>query len=374
VNDLPLGGLSAATFLRRHWQRAPLLVRRAVADFAGLIDLQGMIALACSDDCESRLILRQAGRWSLEHGPFDRARFRRLPARDWTLLVQGIERFLEPAHALLAKFSFIPHARLDDLMVSYAAPGGGVGPHFDSYDVFLLQGPGRRRWRIGRQRDLSLHPDLPLKILRRFQPQGTAVLDAGDMLYLPPQFAHDGIAVDACFTYSIGFRAPSHRELISEFLAFLEDRLQPQGRYADPGLSLQQAPAEIPAAMILRTGKVLRTIRWNRRDAVEFLGTWLTEPKNLVRFRPPVQPLSPAAFGRAAQARGVALAPASQMLHSGTQLFLNGEPARSTGSALRVLKKLADARALRGRDVPRSPQAGELLYQWYRHGYICLAA
>src|SRR5262245_52131774 len=198
-----LGGLTPKDFLRRHWQKTPLLVRQAAPGFRGVIDLAGMIAAAARDDCESRLVLRSGGSWAVEHGPFAPSRLRRLPPRGWTLLVQGVEQFSDAARQLLSRFSFIPYSRLDDLMVSFAPDGGGVGPHFDSYDVFLLQGPGRRRWQVSRQRDLALHEDLPLKILRRFRSQGEALLSPGDMLYLPPHFAHDGVAVGGCYTYSI---------------------------------------------------------------------------------------------------------------------------------------------------------------------------
>jgi len=146
VTKTLLGGLSVPTFLQRHWQKQPLLVHGAFPGFDGLLDFGGMIELAGRDDCESRLVVRHGDRWSVEHGPFDRKRFSHLPPRDWTLLVQGLEQMLPAARQLLSHFNFIPYGRLDDLMVSYAPAGGGVGPHFDSYDVFLLQGPGNGGW------------------------------------------------------------------------------------------------------------------------------------------------------------------------------------------------------------------------------------
>ena len=208
-----LGGISVGSFMRAHWQKEARLVRGALPGFAGLADAGALRKLAMRDDVESRLVVREGRSWSLAHGPFRAADFRALPRRDWTLLVQGLNLHVDAADALLRRFAFLPFARLDDLMVSYAAPGGGVGPHIDSYDVFLLQGFGRRRWRYGRQPDLTLKPGLPLKILRRFTPDATAVLAPGDMLYLPPHAAHDGTAIDACTTYSIGFRAADATEL-----------------------------------------------------------------------------------------------------------------------------------------------------------------
>lgn len=370
VNRTLLGGLSAPAFLRRHWQKTPLLVRNAVPGFAGILDLRDMVELAGRDDCESRLIMRNGRNWTVEHGPFSPSHLRSLPARDWTLLVQGVDLLLPEARQLLSQFRFIPYSRLDDLMVSYAPDGGGVGPHFDSYDVFLLQGPGRRRWRVSRQRDLALREDSPLKILKHFRHQGEAELGPGDMLYLPPHFAHDGTAVGDCYTYSIGFRAPSHQELASEFLMFLEERLRLSGRYADPDLALQGHPAEIGAAMIRKIGGALRGIRWSSRDTVDFLGAYLTEPKQQVRFTPP-RALPIRAFVQAARRKGVCLAPGSQMLYSGARLFINGESADITQGALR---KLADDRRLPGRRFPRDGGAVELLYQWYRAGYISVCA
>lgn len=365
--------MSAAAFLRRHWQKTPLLVRNALPGFEGVLELRDMIDLAGRDDCESRLIMRNGRSWAVEHGPFRPARFRQLPLRNWTLLVQGVDLFLQEARQLLSQFSFIPYSRLDDLMVSYAPDGGGVGPHFDSYDVFLLQGPGRRRWKVSRQRDLALRENIPLKVLKHFHPGGEAVLEPGDMLYLPPQFAHDGTAVGDCYTYSIGFRAPSHRELASEFLMFLEERLRVPGRYADPELSLQDHPAEIGPAMVRKIGKILRGIRWTSRDAVDFIGSYLTEPKQQVRFLPPARALAFDAFSRSARRGGVRLLPGSQMLYSGAKLFINGEVAIA-GASAEALRRLANARVLSGRRFPRNREIAELLYQWYRAGYISVNA
>ncbi|MGH8800150.1 MAG: cupin domain-containing protein, partial [Casimicrobiaceae bacterium] len=245
----PLGGLTPAAFLRRHWQKRALLVRDAIPGFEGLLSRAELIRMAGRDDVESRLVLRERARWSLTHGPFRAADFRTLPGRGWTLLVQGVNLHVRAADALLRRFAFIPYARLDDLMVSYAAPGGGVGPHFDSYDVFLLQGDGRRRWRTSGQRNLALKPGLPLKILARFRPEHAWTLGPGDMLYLPPDCAHDGVALDACTTYSIGFRAPSAQQLATAFLDWLRDDMALDGRYADPDLRPTREPARIGDAM-----------------------------------------------------------------------------------------------------------------------------
>jgi 50S ribosomal protein L16 3-hydroxylase len=373
MNNRLLGGLSASTFLRRHWQKQPLLVRGAMPGFTGVLDLGDMIELACRDDCESRLVLRNADRWAVEHGPFERKRFARLPGRNWTLLLQGLDQMLPAARQLLSHFDFIPYNRLDDLMVSYAPAGGGVGAHFDSYDVFLLQGPGRRQWRVGRPHDLTLVENAPLKILKRFSPDGQCLLSAGDMLYLPPEFAHDGVAVDACYTYSIGFRAPSHRELMSQFLIFLEERWDGGGRYSDPDLSVQTHPAQLGAGMIEKVERILGGISWTRRDVAEFLGSYLTEPKPNVLFAPPRKPLSEIAFAHASRRDGVELALASLMLYGKAHLFINGEQYKMNKVLATPMRRLADARRLPGHRIPLKGPVTEMLYRWYRAGYIHLS-
>jgi 50S ribosomal protein L16 3-hydroxylase len=365
-----LGGRTPAAFLRRYWQRDALLIRTALPGFAGLLSPRQLTALATRDDVESRLVVRDGTRWSLAHGPFRRAELRSLPPRDWTLLVQGVNLHHRDADALLRRFDFVPFARLDDLMVSFAVPGGGVGPHFDSYDVFLLQGPGRRRWRYGRQRDLALRAGLPLKILKEFAPRHDAVLDPGDMLYLPPSFAHDGVAIEPCMTYSIGFRAPAANELAVAFLDWLRDRIALEGGYIDPGLRATREPARIGTAMHRRCESMLAAIRWTSRDVERFVGTLLSEPKPLISFTRPAR-MSRLAFRARASRAGVRLDPRTQLLYDGRQLYINGEALRwpSTGAA--TLRRLANARALPGRTVAAaSADAWALMYDWHRHGYL----
>ena len=368
-----LGGMSASAFLRRHWQKLPLLVREAIPGFDGIVDFDTMVELAGRDDCEARLVVRTGRRWSVEHGPFMRKRFSRLPAHDWTLLVQGLERMLPAARHLLSHFSFIPYSRLDDVMISYAPAGGGVGPHFDSYDVFLLQGPGQRRWGVSRQRDLALVDDAPLKLLKRFSPDGHCLVSPGDLLYLPPAFCHDGVAVGSSFTYSIGFRAPSHQELASQFLIYLEDRIADDGRYNDADLSMQANPAQISAAMLSKVGRVLRNISWTSGDVTEFLGRYLSEPKALVVFSPPHRVLSQFAFTRAARRNGVELSLASLMLYGNAMLFINGESHKTAKSIPSALRRLADTRQLSAHMVPAQGMVIDMLYRWYRAGYIYLS-
>ena len=245
-----LGEISIDTFLKEYWHKKPLLIRGAIPNFEGFLTPNELAGLACEEDVQSRLVSYQKKQWKLEQGPFPEKRFAKLPERDWTLLVQSVNHHMQEGNDLLQQFNFIPHARLDDLMVSYAPDGGGVGPHFDSYDVFLLQGCGQRLWRMSEQKDLSLVAGAPLRILQNFHSEQEWTLSAGDMLYLPPHVAHWGIAIGDCMTYSIGFRAPSAEELSGEFLNYLQMRRELSGRYSDPDLTVQSHPAEISAGMI----------------------------------------------------------------------------------------------------------------------------
>ena len=223
-----LGGLSAEEFLAEYWQKKPLLVRQAVPGFTGVVTRDEIFQLARDPDVESRYVTHNNRDWEVIHGP-QKASDLRNKKRPWTVLVQGLNLFCPDGDALLHRFDFIPQARLDDLMVSYAVDGGGVGPHFDNYDVFLLQGIGQRRWLISDQEDRTLIEDAPLKILQDFQPVHDWVLNPGDMLYLPPQWAHNGIAIGECTTYSIGFRSPTYQELAQQFLGYLQDTIQIDG-------------------------------------------------------------------------------------------------------------------------------------------------
>jgi 50S ribosomal protein L16 3-hydroxylase len=366
-----LGGLSASTFLSRYWQKKPLLVRNAISDFKGVVQAPELFALATHGEIEARLVQRRGAAWRMYRGPFSRAELARLPARNWTLLVQGVNLALPAADALLRRFAFLPYARLDDLMVSYAVTGGGVGPHFDSYDVFLLQGPGRRRWRISRQRDKTLVPGAPLKILRDFRPQEEWLLEPGDMLYLPPGWAHEGVALEPCFTYSIGFRAPSHEEIAREFLAFLQERVRSGGLYADRGARTARHAAEIPAAMVRRAVSVARRIRWRERDVARFLGEYLSSPKPHVVFARPRRPESPGRFAARCRSRGLRLDLRSQMLFRGNDFYVNGEFAEAPARLRRWLVRLADERAL----ASGLPQALlRILYGWYLSGWLHIGA
>ncbi len=365
-----LGGMMPRVFLARYWQKRPLLVRRAWPGLRDPVSVSDLFGLAARDDCEARLVECRGRRWQLRHGPLPRAARAGLPDAHWTLLVHGLNHFVPAADRMLRAFAFIPYSRLDDVMVSYAARGGGVGPHVDSYDVFLLQGGGRRRWRIAIGGDRTLDPRAPLRVLRRFRAEREWVLETGDMLYLPPGVAHEGTALEPCFTYSIGFRAPSVHELATEFLAYLQEhRRFPDTRYADPDLRPVERPACLDDATVRRATRMVAAVRWSGRDVASFLGVFLSEPKPQVRFFRPQPALGRAAFARACARRGVALAPATGMLYRRGRIFVNGELATARGADWLLLARLADRRAL----PPGTSFTGAalaLLYTWYRAGYL----
>jgi len=349
-----LGGMSAQEFLRRHWQKKPLLVRGALPGFRGVASREQLLRLAARPDVESRLVRRDGARWRVTHGPFARA----APRRNATLLVQGVNLHLAAADRLLRMFSFLPQARLDDVMVSWAAPGGGVGPHFDSYDVFLVQAAGRRVWRLQRPRRWRLLQDVPLKLIEGFAAEEEILAEPGDLLYLPPGWGHDGVALEDCLTCSVGLRTPQGEELAAGFLDYLHERGLPRSQYRDPGLRPAARSGEIPRAMVQHTAATLGRIRWSRGDAGRFLGRFLTVPKPHVVFRPPARPLTRAAFARR---RSIVLDPKTQLLYRGKYCYCNGEE-YVTAPALRAL---ADRR----RSLVRAAQA-DLFYAWYLAGFL----
>jgi 50S ribosomal protein L16 3-hydroxylase len=363
-----LNGLTPAQFLLRHWQKKPLLARASLPQFTALANRRDLIELAQDAQAESRLVIRNGRRWQVRHGPLSRRDFSALPARNWTLLVQGVNHLLPQAQELLDRFAFIPHARLDDLMVSYAPPGGGVGPHFDSYDVFLLQGEGRRRWQVSSQRDLALVDDAPLKILRSFRAGREWTLSGGDMLYLPPRYAHDGVALDDCITYSVGFRAPSAQDLCSRFLDFLQDRLMVPGIYADPGLKPAKNPGHIDRRLTRELLRLLGGLRWTRSDLLQFIGEDLSTPKPHVVFAPPQRALTSSAFTRRVATAGLRLLPQTILLYDDSAFYINGERCVVSAGAGKRIRRLADRRGLPPSVLPAA--AAGTLYAWYRAGYL----
>ena len=360
-----LGGLSAAQFMRSHWQKKPLLVRQAIPGFVPPVARAALFDLAAQDGVESRLVQQVDDVWTLQSGPFNRRALPPLKRPHWTLLVQGVDLYSDPVHALMQQFRFVPDARLDDVMISYASDGGGVGPHFDSYDVFLIQAHGQRRWRIGRQKDLTLRDDVAMKILAHFEPEEEYVLEPGDMLYLPPGWAHDGIAEGECMTYSVGFRVPERADLARELLVRLADE-DDEGcakpvLYRDGKQPAVHQPAEIPATLHAFARDALERALAEPRALERALGEYLTEPKANVWFEP---------GDSRAMLEQVVLDRRTRMMYDADHIFINGESYRAAGADAALMRQLADQRQLDRRAVAlASDGALELLSVWCADGW-----
>jgi 50S ribosomal protein L16 3-hydroxylase len=411
-----LGGISPAEFMSKYWQKKPLLIRGAIPNFKPLLSRDELFALAQQDDVESRLIVentsakrkKSAPVWTMANGPFseDTTELPALKKANWTLLVQGVDLHDGQVHALKNQFRFAPDARLDDVMISFATDGGGVGPHFDSYDVFLLQAQGKRRWRIGKQKDLRLQKNVPLKILANFAPTQEFVLEAGDMLYLPPMYAHEGVAVGECMTYSIGFRAPAELELARELLQrFADDTLEDEEAaeedeeveednfedenkalageytaniatkniaktlYRDPKQAAVDAPALIPLALLDFAKQSVEKVLSDPDVLARHIGEYLTEPKANVWFDEP-EPDSENDVILTRQNR-IDLHPRSQMLFDARHIFLNGESWRAAGADAKLMQKLANQRFLEPKDLIKSSDtAMALLQDWVDAGWL----
>ncbi len=359
-----LTNLTPREFMKRYWQRHPLLVRGAIQGFVPPVSRTGLFALATRDDVESRLVRHTArSGWSLELGPLARSSLPALRQPGWTLLVQGVDLHNAGARALLEAFRFVPDARLDDLMVSWASDGGGVGAHVDSYDVFLLQANGRRRWRIARRYDATLDARAPLKVLRRFVAEQEHLLEPGDLLYLPPHWAHEGVAVGGgCMTYSIGMRAPQRGSLAGELVQRLAETYEDSALYADPRQRATATPAAIPPALAAFASEAVRRLTRRPGAVARALGEVLSEPKPRVWFQKRVAGRRPHA---------VALDRRTRMLYDTHHVFINGESLRVRGNDAALLRRLADERELEARVVRSASRlVRSTLDDWFRAGWL----
>lgn len=382
-----LGSLPVDAFVARYWQQRALCIRQALGQFASPISIAALLALAADPAVESRLVASRAGRWQLRHGPFAAGDLPPRTRRAWSLLVQGVDLHDAAVAALAERFRFLPAARFDDVMISFATDGGGVGPHVDQYDVFLLQAVGRRRWRIARDFDPALVEGLPLRVLARFRHEHEWILEPGDALYLPPGVAHEGVALGECVTISIGFRLPAWREIVdawhdrqSRLLSLARDG---DARMPDRTRAATRVPARVPPDMVAAAARELARNAPTPREAARTLLEHLTEPKDIVVFDAPRAPLGPARFGQSARRHGVHLDLRTRMLFSGGDVAINGEliaAARSLGPALR---RLANDRGLAAAAFSATAGAGPrqravallaLLHGWYRCGWLHLAA
>jgi len=389
-----LGTLPVAQFLAHYWQRRPVCIRQAFAGNAGAAALlapitrERLVELAGRDDVEARLVSAFAQRWRVRHGPFA-ARQLPAPARAaWTLLVQGVDLHDAGVAQLAMRFGFLPAARFDDVMISYASDGGGVGPHVDQYDVFLLQAQGRRRWRVAAHFDPQLVAGLPLRILANFRHEQEWVLEPGDLLYLPPGIAHEGVALGASITVSIGFRLPPWEELVEAWAEHRARTAPVPGRVPDTTRRATRTPARLPRAMVDAAVRELRRAVPSRAQARRTLLEHLTEPKPTVSFAPPRPAAGLVRFGAGAVRRGLVLDLRTRMLYKGADVAINGElfafpvapeavPTDAAG-ALRLLHDLANDRmltpfALSSAAPETSAALLPILHIWYRYGWVHLA-
>jgi 50S ribosomal protein L16 3-hydroxylase len=353
-------------FLARVWQRKPLLIRQAWRQWRNPLAPEELAGLACEPEVEARLVLRDKKGWRLEAGPLEAARFGTLPRRNWTLLVQAVDHSVPEVAALLQAFRFVPDWRIDDVMVSYAADGGGVGPHFDQYDVFLVQGLGTRRWQVGPRYDAdsALLPNADLRLLANFEVEHDWLLEAGDILYLPPGYGHHGVGVgEHCMTYSVGFRAPSRSELISHWADAALEGLVEDDRYGDAGMTLPANAGEIDATAIARLHGMIMERVGDAEAFRRWFGRHVSERKYPELKDRPTRPLRIEQFNkRLADDNALTRHPAGRYVFMraphGVYLFVDGEGLACKGAAARFAERLcADAawritpRQLRARDA-----------------------
>lgn len=305
IKTIPLGHFSPAEFLRQYWQKRPLVIRQAMPEFNSPLSAEELAGLACEPTVESRLILENAGNspWEVREGPFTEQDFTQLPETHWTLLVQEVNRHVPEIADLLDRFNFVPSWRLDDLMISYAAPQGSVGPHVDNYDVFLLQAQGLKRWQISYQVG-ELMPNLDLRLLQNFRPEENWVLEPGDMLYLPPNIAHYGVALDDSLTFSIGFLAPSYNELFNDYVHTVTANMDEHARYTDPELQPVHHPGEISQEALGKIQKVIRSLPLDNQSINRWFGKFISESRVGVSYPRPHPPFTPDSWQQEYQACG----------------------------------------------------------------------
>jgi 50S ribosomal protein L16 3-hydroxylase len=370
--------------MTRFWHKKPLLIRGAIpafavcADHGELLDspipAKELLKYALQEEVESRLVKSKP--WSFDSGPFSKNAIPSIDKPNWTLLLQGMEAHHPAAAKILSWFRFIPDARLDDLMISIAGLGGGVGPHFDSYDVFLIQMSGRRQWRISEQKDLRLNPTLPLKILQNFKPEQEWILEPGDMLYLPPHVAHDGIALDpGCQTWSVGFRSPSFKELLQEGLWRLAESLEDipalENKFADPKQAATQLAEQLPEELIKQLSLKLTELKLDQIDSfLPGITAYLSEPKQAALFKTPHSPLKPKEFLKKLGSSQLEPHPQTRILSLGKQVYCNGDN-MSMGQSSDILKAWQTLSAKKGLKMTRLQGLDKSsLYEAYLAGWL----
>ena len=370
-----LGKISNDVFLKKYWQKKPLLIRGAIKNFKSLITEKDLFKIAQNETAISRLIEYKHGIWQVKYGPFKKSDLPKKTNTSWTMLVQNINHHVPFAESFLNLFKFIPYARLDDLMVSFATKKGSVGPHYDSYDVFLFQAHGEREWKISDQKKFSLDKKSAIKIITNFKTKNSWVLKPGDMLYLPPNVGHWGISQsDDCLTYSIGFRAPGTFEIQSKFLDFIQDNLitNQNDLYKDPNLNLQKNPAEINLNMIKKIQQIVNQLRWNAKSINTFIGQLLTEPIEGAVFEAS-KPITLEIFKKDLIRKPLKLNPKTRMLFIKNNFYINGELIETDKRSLVHLKQLANDREISAKSTLNKKDLnalGIVLLPLYLSGFI----
>ncbi|MGM0544289.1 MAG: JmjC domain-containing protein [Pseudomonadota bacterium] len=373
-----LGDLTPAEFLASYWQQKPLLIRGAIPDYISPIEPDELAGLACEPGIEARLVEENGpeGAWQVSHGPFDEATFERLPERNWSLLVQAVDHYLPSVAALLDEFDFLPRWRLDDVMISYAPPGGSVGPHVDQYDVFLFQASGRRRWQLGGQPgdDAPIIQGIDLRILETFEVESDSdwVLEPGDMLYLPPGWAHHGVSQsEDCMTMSVGFRAPSADEAVTSYADYRGEQLPASLRYSDAGRVPAAHSGELDDVSVERMRQLILSTLDNPQQIAQWFGRAMTQPKYVDQVVPMDPPLSESSLvAQLQEGEPLYHMPGSRFAwrseHDATTLFADGE---AYACAEPLAKRLASTAPLHD-DVLELPGAKQLLTQLVNAGSL----
>lgn len=364
-----LGGLTARTFLREHWQTTPLLIHSAINTRDWSLTLNDLIELSQDKRCSARVVIRDGAQYHVSYGPITRRALTKLPKKNWTLLVQGVNYAHDGVAKLLGLFSFIPFARLDDVMVSYASPGGTVGPHYDSYDVFLLQGAGVRQWQVGRPRSLDLMPNQEIRILKSFVPDGTCQVRTGDMLYIPPKFSHHGVAIEPCLTYSIGFHSPSYDHIKSEFLHYLDQEIELPGLFTDPKRRETKTPGLIPSDLLQSIEQKISKISWSPMDILKFTGEFLTQVNNnnLVNVK---KMESKTRFLSQLKNRSYQINANIKFLYREGLGFIAGEAFPIPRSEQAMFKSFANLREIEGKNIKSTSFFAQTLFKWEVLGYV----